>query len=106
ASVTDSHSLTTTATVHVVVAARPAGNTEPLVTITAPTSGQALTTGVAATFAATATDLESGNLAAGLTWSSDRDGAIGTGATFTRILSQGTHQITAGVTDAGGLRGT
>ena len=40
-----------------------------------------------------------------LAWTSDRDGALGTGGAFARPLSAGTHRITASVTDAGGLAG-
>ncbi len=81
-------------------------NTKPVVTITAPASGGNVQQGTAITFSGTATDAESGNLTASIQWTSDRDGAIGTGASFSKAnLSPGPHVITAKVTDAGGLQG-
>jgi hypothetical protein len=41
-------------------------------------------------------------LTAGLTWTSDHDGLIGTGGSFSRVLSDGTHEITASATDSSG----
>src|SRR5262249_20905490 len=89
----------------VMVAPRPAANTEPLVAITAPTDGQMVPLGLPITFTGTATDLEDGPLTAGLAWSSDRDGALGTGGAFSHTLSQGTHHITATVPAPGGPPG-
>ncbi len=58
------------------------------------------------TLTGTATDPEDGDLSAGLSWVSDQDGALGTGASVTRSdLSGGAHVITASVTDSGGLGG-
>ena len=37
-----------------------------------------------------------------MVWTSSLDGAIGTGASFTKKLTAGSHIITASVTDAGG----
>src|SRR5206468_8744793 len=66
----------------------------------------ALPASLPVTFTGTANCLEDGNLTASLAWSSDRDGALGTGGTFNHVLSQGTHHITARATDRGGLTGT
>ncbi len=106
ASVVDGNGLVGSARTDVTIAPRPPANTAPLVTITAPTQGQVLTPVTPATLTATATDLEQGNLGAGITWTSDRDGALGTGATISRTLSLGMHRLTASVTDAGGLTGS
>jgi hypothetical protein len=38
-------------------------------------------------------------------WTSSQDGQIGTGGSFSRSLTAGTHTITAKVTDSGGLTG-
>jgi hypothetical protein len=99
-------SLSASSSIGITVNPPPPGNTEPLVTITAPTDGATLAVGVPVSFTGTASDLENGNLTGSLSWSSNRDGALGTGGSFTRTLSAGTHQITATVTDGGGLTGT
>jgi hypothetical protein len=73
----------------------------PRVDITSPTNGAAFPANTAVGFAATAVDDEEGNLAANLAWSSDRDGPVGAGPSFTTsALSPGAHRITARVTDA------
>ncbi len=84
----------------------PAGNQAPSVTITAPADGSSFAEGASIGFAGTATDAEDGDLTAGLTWTSDLDGAIGSGGSFSAVLSVGTHAITASVTDSGGLGGS
>ncbi len=81
-------------------------NTAPVVTITAPADGSSSTTGDAVTFAGTATDAEDGAISASLTWNSNLDGALGSGASFsTSALTVGTHTVTASVSDSGGLSG-
>ncbi|MEE9608500.1 MAG: hypothetical protein V3U03_12235, partial [Myxococcota bacterium] len=83
------------------------GNTAPSATITAPPDGTSANQGDPVTFMGTATDTEDGDLSANLSWVSDRDGALGTGASVTRSdLSVGAHTITASVTDSGGRRGS
>jgi cysteine-rich repeat protein len=80
--------------------------TAPVVTITAPTDGTAVFAGAAVTFNGTASDVTDGDLSSALTWTSDRHGLIGTGATVgTTALSVGPHIIAATVTDGGGLPG-
>ena len=84
----------------------PAANTQPTVSITAPTTGSSFSMNSAVTFTGAATDAEDDNatLTAAISWTSDLDGAIGTGGSFsTSTLSVGTHTITASVTDSGGL---
>jgi hypothetical protein len=82
-------------------------NTAPVVTITAPPDGSRVAQGDPVTLTGTATDAEDGDLSASLAWVSDRDGALGTGASVTRSdLSVGLHTITASVTDSGGLAGS
>jgi hypothetical protein len=84
-----------------------AGNAAPAVTITGPADGSSSTWGASVGFAATATDVEDGDLSAGLSWNSSLDGAIGSGASFsTSSLSCGVHTIDASVTDSGGLPGS
>ncbi|MFO1434004.1 MAG: DNRLRE domain-containing protein [Candidatus Competibacteraceae bacterium] len=81
-------------------------NAAPLVTITVPANGTGFVTGQPITFAGTAIDPEDGNLTAGLSWTSNIDGLIGTGGSFTRTLSAGTHSIQAQVTDSRGRSGS
>ena len=76
--------------------------TRPVVTITSPTDGASVASGASISFAGTAVDAEDGNLAARLIWTSNRDGRIGTGGSFARTLSTGTHRITASATDSDG----
>jgi hypothetical protein len=79
------------------------GNAAPSVTIATPPDGTSVNQGNPVTFAGTATDAEDGDLSASVDWVSDRDGALGTGASVTRSdLSAGAHVITASVTDSGG----
>ncbi|MHC4233895.1 MAG: PKD domain-containing protein [Planctomycetota bacterium] len=83
------------------------GNALPRVTITAPADGSSYTEGDPITFSGTASDPEDGDLTASLTWTSSKDGTIGSGGSFTTsTLSPGTHTITAFVTDSGGLEGS
>ena len=79
-------------------------NTAPSVSITAPTNGASYVQGASIPFSGTATDAQDGSLTSRITWTSSRDGQIGTGGSFSRTtLSIGSHVITASVTDNGGL---
>jgi large repetitive protein len=76
------------------------GNAAPVVVITAPAAGTTVLEGAELVFTATATDAEDGDLGAAVAWSSDLDGALGSGATLaTTGLSIGNHVITATVVD-------
>ena len=44
--------------------------------------------------------MEDGDLTAGLAWTSDRDGVLGAGGGFSTTLSDGSHTITASVSDS------
>src|SRR5207253_2382158 len=98
ASVTDTDGATGSAQVRLTVTA-----TAPVVTITGPADGTTVFAGTSLAFSGTANDATDGNLAASLRWSSDRDGLIGSGASFaTTRLSAGTHPISASATDRDG----
>lgn len=85
----------------------PVPNTAPDIVINSPANDSGFVTGVTVTFTASATDTEDGDLSSTIRWSSDQDGALGTGADLnTDTLSTGTHTITATVTDSGGLGDT
>src|SRR6185295_1371107 len=53
--------------------------TNPSVHITAPADGSIIAIGTPATFNATATDPQDGNIAPSLVWKSDKDGQLGAG---------------------------
>jgi subtilisin family serine protease len=80
----------------------PPQDVPPTVSIQSPTNGSTFGPGANISFQGTATDTEDGNISPSLVWTSDKDGQIGTGATFTRSLTNGNHIITATVTDSGG----
>src|SRR5439155_4074243 len=78
-------------------------NATPRITTTAPAPGTSPEPHAPITFTATALDAEDGDLTTGITWTSSRDGTLGTGGTLTTsTLSTGTHTIRATVTDSNG----
>ena len=80
------------------------GLTPPTVSITSPADGSVFTEGDTITFTGIAIDAEDGNITGGLSWSSNIDGVIGTGGSFSlSTLSVDSHTITASVTDSDGL---
>ena len=80
------------------------GNTAPSANIGSPSNGSSFIEGSSVSFSGSASDSEDGNLSASLVWTSNIDGQIGSGASFsTSSLSVGTHTITASVSDSGGL---
>jgi hypothetical protein len=81
-------------------------NDPPVVSITSPEDGASFGSGSTITFTGTAYDTEEVNLTAQLNWTSNKDGGIGMGGSFNKVLSDGTHTITASVTDSGGLTGS
>jgi len=83
-----------------------APNSAPTVTIESPLGGSTFSSGASISFDGSAQDLEDGVLTSSLAWTSDLDGAIGTGGSFSAVLTDGTHTITAEVTDSGGVTST
>jgi hypothetical protein len=86
----------------------PVPNRPPVATITTPAPDAPFTEGQPVAFSGGATDPEDGALAgASLVWTSDRDGRIGTGTSFSTVtLSVGTHVVTLTATDSHGATGT
>jgi hypothetical protein len=79
-------------------------NQPPQVSIDAPADGAHFGIGQPIVFSASASDPEDGALGAAIAWTSNRDGAIGAGPSFTTSgLSVGTHTIQASVEDSEGL---
>jgi subtilisin len=81
-------------------------NTPPSVTISSPANGASFASGAAISFSGSATDTEDGDLTGSLIWTSNLDGQIGTGGSFSAVLNTGAHTITASVVDLGGLTGS
>jgi len=82
-------------------------NQDAMVSVAAPADGSIFFEGIRITFTGSASDPEDGDLTAGLIWSSDRDGQMGTGASAaTSALSVGTHVVTASATDLAGAEAT
>jgi myo-inositol-hexaphosphate 3-phosphohydrolase len=81
-------------------------NGRPTVTITQPTEGASLLGGEPVRLLGRADDTEDGDLSPTLAWTSDRDGALGTGASLLAALTPGTHRITASARDAAGQQGS
>jgi hypothetical protein len=97
ASVTDSGGLGAEDTITLTV------NAVPTIQITAPSDGAVVSQSAPVTFSATAIDAEDGDLAGNVTWSSSKQGSLGTGGTISvPLTSRGKHTITAIVTDSGG----
>jgi subtilisin len=82
------------------------GNNPPTVNITSPSDGASFASGASISFSGSASDSEDGNLTSSLVWTSNLDSQIGTGGSFNAVLSDGTHTITASVTDSGGSSGS
>jgi hypothetical protein len=83
------------------------GKKGPIVSIVSPPAGETFDAAVAVTLQATGTDLEDGSLGDGaFSWSSDRDGALGTGRLRESLLSVGSHVITLTGTDSDGQTAT
>ena len=102
AEVMDIGGKTGSASINVTVVA----NTPPSVTIAAPADGSTFTEGTSIAFAGSSNDAEDGDLTSDLEWTSHLDGIIGSGGSFPKVLSVGTHTITAKVTDSGSLSGS
>ena len=100
ASVTDSDGISSAVAIDIEVTD---GNLPPLIAISEPVDGSTFEEGSPVLFTASASDAEDGDLDAAIVWTSDRDGALGSGAGIaTSLLSRGSHLITASVTDSGG----
>jgi hypothetical protein len=81
-------------------------NAPPEVSISSPEDGATFDSGVTINFSGTADDAEDGDLTDNLAWTSDIDGQIGTGGSFSTTLSDGIHTITASATDSSGTSGS
>jgi hypothetical protein len=105
---TDSNNESDTATVTITVGETEAENQPPVVAIASPVSGSSVASGSMVFFAGGAVDPEDGAITgAGLVWTSDIDGALETGAYFTKNnLTPGLHTITLSVEDSQGEEGS
>ena len=78
----------------------------PTVAITSPADSSTFDSGTTILFEGIASDTEDGDLTASLVWTSDLDGQIGAGASFSTTLTDGNHTITASATDSGAKTGS
>jgi len=79
-------------------------NSAPVVQIQTPTNFSSFSSVATVNFAGTASDAEDGSLTSSIAWTSNRDGLVGTGGSFsTSSLSVGTHTIAASVADSAGM---
>jgi hypothetical protein len=101
--VTDSAGNTTTSSITLTVNA-PAD--PPTVSATAVPSISSVAYGTSISFVGSAFDSRDGDISAKLVWTSSIDGQIGTGGSITKMLSSGTHTVTASATDSDGLTGS
>jgi hypothetical protein len=78
----------------------------PSASIAFPSDGESRPAGVPIVFVGSATDPQDGPITgANLTWTSDLDGLIGTGTSFSATLSVGEHVVTLTATDSAGNTG-
>jgi hypothetical protein len=82
------------------------GDYPPTATISSPVDGSAFGSGATISFSGSASDAEDGDVTNSLVWTSDRDGQIGTGGSFSAVLTDGTHVISAVATDSVGQTGS
>jgi thermitase len=81
----------------------PPVNNPPTVYLSSPVNGSSFASGSTIAFAGTAADIDDGDLTSSLVWTSNLvDGIIGSGGSFSTVLIDGTHEITASVTDQDG----
>lgn len=79
----------------------------PVAQINHPGDGETRSSAMPIAFVGIGRDLEDGPLTgASLVWTSNLDGMLGTGPTFTRTLSAGTNVVTLTATDSAGNTGT
>lgn len=89
-------------TSNIASATTPIPNTTPVISVTSPGDGSSFDDSDSISFTRTAIDTEDGDISTNLIWTSDIDGVIVNGGSFTASLNAGTHIITADVTDSGG----
>src|SRR5262249_55121785 len=77
-------------------------NVKPVLTITAPANNLSVPAGTPITFTATAIDDFDGDISAQVRWTAIPGGDLGTGASRTTTLGEGSHTVAATVTDSDG----
>jgi PKD repeat protein len=105
---TATDSMGASASASVTVSVNQPNNQAPVATITSPTAPPTLFQGASLTLSGTGVDPEDGVLSGtALTWSSSRDGTLGTGSPLvTTSLTIGTHTLTLVARDSVGNTGT
>jgi len=110
--VSDEPSTATTATTETTdaptasTASAPAAQLLPTVTIQTPVDAASFESPGMVHFLGVAADASGADLTSRIAWTSSLDGALGTGGSVVKALSNGTHTITASVTDSAGRKRT
>jgi subtilisin len=81
-------------------------NAAPKVEIASPVNGASFDYGATISFSGSVTDDKDTDLTRNLVWTSDLQGKLYEGGSFSAVLDPGTHKITASVVDSGGLSGS
>lgn len=84
----------------------PEPNLAPVVQITSPENETNFDYGSTISFSGSASDDKDTDLTSKLIWTSDLQGKLYEGSSFSTVLNPGTHKITASVVDSGGLTGS
>jgi hypothetical protein len=104
ASVTDSEGATGSAAISVLIDQSGAA---PIVAIASPAPGSIFQETEVIAFSGSANDPEAGDVSATLVWTSQKDGVLGQGPSFSATnLSRGKHNVTVTATDPGGKTGS
>lgn len=88
-----------------IIASLPVANNAPTVSIASPSNGSSFAAAATINFSGSANDVEDGDISANLIWTSNIDGQIGTGASFSHVLGNGSHTISVSVIDSTGASG-
>jgi hypothetical protein len=81
----------------------PPANYQPVLSIESPLEGTTAFQGMPVLFVASATDVESNDVSASITWTSSLDGILGIGPSFSRSdLTVGSHTLTVSASDGQG----
>jgi len=81
-------------------------NQPPQVAISNPLDGARINSGASVSLQGSANDMEDGVLTGSMRWTSNLDGALGTGGTVTAVLRDGIHTLTGSATDSAGTTGS
>jgi len=76
----------------------------PTLTVTSPGLDAVIVEGTVVQFTGSASDPQEGDISSRIIWSSNIDGMLSQSTSFSRLLSEGNHKITAMIVDSDGLK--